>query len=114
MSADLLRRAAAKLRDDRVPDGPWEFAPVDPRPNFELFIDPHIGGVRVVELNWGREDPALPDVLASLLSARPALADWLDKAAEIVAGYSPEWADRAESLFPECFAVARAILREAS
>lgn len=117
MSAELLRRAAEKLRDDRIPDGQWDHGPVDPRPNYELYVDVHLGVhlMPVMQLTWGREDPALPDLLASLLSARVALAEWLEWVAS-------HWTNESEvrhystraAMQEKTLAMARAILWEAS
>lgn len=120
MSAYLLRQAAADLRmfSDDLGSGVWTYGPVDPRPNWGLFL----GDRLVCEMNWsGGESSAFPRTLAQLLGLAEGVARWLEAEALTVEHHHGAWAQsdfipdadaHVESMFAQPLAVARAILRE--
>lgn len=126
MSTDELRRAADRLRSLRydIPEGDWSYGLVDPRPNFELFCSGRTAGpghrYPVVELNWGRESHALPEMLALLLNAAEPLIEMLDRHADVIEEFATAFVEGTERKDDQtesdeaAIAVARAILREAS
>ncbi len=111
MSADLLRRAATRLRESalaagNVAPGAWLEAPSDPRPDRVLLAEGHTQAIATVY-----ENCELPHLSGYLALVHPpvalALADLLDDEAENVDDDGCLYCVSGETL-----AVARAVLGE--
>ena len=128
MSAELLRRAATRLREHAaqlpgaMADRPWRVVQTDSENmngvaacSDEVHLESE-GASRACVACWDLLTPNWRAASYVALMHPPvalALAAWLERSAPIVASYvGTEWEAETENLAREPLAVARAILRE--
>ena len=90
MSADLLRRAAAKIREtaENVPTGPWWHDSVTGEVRQEQCCPEDEDGQVVAIGNWGPSDPALAHIALWSPDVAELVAAWLEDDAQNVEAHN--------------------------